>query len=168
MTREKIIHQANTIRQQKGYVDVVQLARDAGIDIVGGVDASTENAHISYDQKQDKYHLWVNQNHAVSRQRFSIAHELAHYVLHRTELRTLGQLARAGSSRLEQEADELAADILMPQGAVETYFNIMKIDPTDITLPLIKRLSEHFRVSKEVIILRLREFGYHVPYISFS
>lgn len=167
-TREQIIEKANNLRKEKGYVDVVQLARDLGIDVVGVVDGEEENAQISYDKERGRYSMWVNQNHSAGRQRFSIAHELAHFILHHDQLTELGKLARSGSSTLEQEADELAADILMPKKAVDRYFKVMNIDPNDIDLKLIKRLAEQFRVSREVVILRLREFGYHVPYIPFS
>src|SRR3569623_676689 len=118
MNRDELLQKVSEMRTKKGYVDVVELARDLDIDVVG-VSKPLEkfSAHIVHEQG-DGYKIFVNDSHPVTRQRFSIAHEIAHFVLHPGTIVQNGVLARDGSSTLEKEADELAAEILMPEGAV--------------------------------------------------
>ena len=52
--------------------------------------------------------------------------------------------------------------------AVDNYLQTIGLDTNNIDGRLVKRLAEQFRVSRKVAILRLREFGYYVPYIPFS
>jgi hypothetical protein len=66
----------------------------------------------------DGYVIRVNRHDPPKRQRFTVAHELAHFLLHRDQI---GQgieddvLYRSSlSDRREQQANRLAADILMP------------------------------------------------------
>jgi Zn-dependent peptidase ImmA (M78 family) len=68
--------------------------------------------------------IFVNQDEAYVRQRFTAAHEIGHFVLHRDRI---GQriednyLLRAEglSNTLEYQANKFAADILMPYPLIE-------------------------------------------------
>jgi Zn-dependent peptidase ImmA (M78 family) len=68
---------------------------------------------------RSRFSIGVNQAEEFRRKRFTIAHELAHYLLHQN-LMTDGMLQdntlyRSGlSNHREREANLLAADILMP------------------------------------------------------
>lgn len=86
-------------------------------------------------KENDKYFILVNAKHAPTRKAFTIAHELAHYILHRTKLDNESEivsflkskdtdypaLARSSSlndcdyNKMETQANQLAADILMPE-----------------------------------------------------
>lgn len=65
----------------------------------------------------------VNSHDVKARQRYTIAHEIAHFLLHRHLLKDGIQdtpLYRSHlSSKIEREADALAADILMPMDIVQ-------------------------------------------------
>jgi Zn-dependent peptidase ImmA (M78 family) len=169
LTREQLLQSAGELRKEKGYIDVVSLARNNGIEVVHtSRPLENFNAQITYNKEDAKYTMYVNSDHSLERQRFSIAHELAHMVLHNTELQTLGKLNRSGSSQMEEEADELAAEILMPEDGVREYLNAMRTDTDSINVSVIKRLAEQFRVSKAVAIIRLRELDYYVPFIQLA
>jgi len=67
----------------------------------------------------DGFVIRVNRHDPVKRQRFTVAHELAHFLLHRAEIGTGIEddvLYRSTlSDRREHQANRLAADILMPE-----------------------------------------------------
>jgi Zn-dependent peptidase ImmA (M78 family) len=101
-----------------------------------------------------KFVIKVNRFEPKERQRFTIAHEIAHYLLHR-DLIAKGvvdsTLYRSKlSSRLEAEANKLAADILMPRKLVAQELASVPgyVDDVDAYL------AERFRVSKPAMDIR--------------
>ncbi len=83
------------------------------------------------------YHIHINGNHPITRQRFTMAHELAHYLLHKNEIGdgiTDDYLYRSElTSKIEREANDLAAQILMPVHLLkkEAYKNISNVQRAD-------------------------------------
>jgi Zn-dependent peptidase ImmA (M78 family) len=168
-TADQLLHRASEMRKQKGYIDVVSLAREYDVEVVSEARPfENYNAQIVYDRENAKHVMHVNETHSVERQRFSIAHELGHLVLHDEQLQTLGKLDRSGSSELEKEADEFAAKLLMPEDGVKQYFDTLRLDSEQVDVSIIKSLATQFRVSRAVAIIRLRELGYYVPYIQLA
>lgn len=96
------------------------------------------------------------------RQRFSIAHELGHLELHRQEIVFPCDTARindwasltAGDS-LEQEANEFAASLLLP----ETLFAPLCLE-TDPSMDVVRHLSDQFNVSLMATARRYVRFCY--------
>lgn len=72
----------------------------------------------------ESYEIHVNGNHPITRQRFTMAHELAHFLLHKEEIGdgvTDDALYRSSlTNRIEREANLLAAEILMPEHLLKT------------------------------------------------
>lgn len=113
-------------------VPIVQLATDLGIDVYE-TDEFHDNLSGSLKNEDGKFVIYVNANQSPRRKRFTIAHEIAHYMLHRSKIgaehvdlvkqpspelhREEGVSMTAEERKLEQEANELAADILMPKDA---------------------------------------------------
>lgn len=102
--------------QQDFPVKVSGIAKDLGV----SVKAATLEMGISGEIKShdDAYLIRVNRHDSKHRQRFTVAHELAHFLLHRDRI---GDgiiddiLYRSAlSDTLEAQANRLAADILMP------------------------------------------------------
>jgi len=74
------------------------------------------------EEAKAKFEIRVNKYEVPERQRFTVAHEIAHYLLHRKEI-GLGVIDsimyRSNlTSRKETEANRLAADIVMPTQAI--------------------------------------------------
>ena len=69
--------------------------------------------------------IFYNGKHPLRRQRFTIAHELAHWLLHKDLLPdeyVENILLRGGlSNKLEADANRLGAEILMPTEAIDDY-----------------------------------------------
>lgn len=96
------------------------------------------------------YLILVNQDHPPNRQRFTLAHEIAHFVLHcggtEAEIRD-DQFYRALSGPMEREANEMAADILMPWHLIN---GLQERGVTDLT-----DLARELRVSRQALAIRL-------------
>jgi len=98
-------------------VKVGQIARILGV----AVSAATLAPGISGEIRPDgpgKFMIKVNRHDSPNRQRFTVAHEIAHFLLHRAQIGTGitdDVLYRSSlSDSREAEANRLAADILMP------------------------------------------------------
>ena len=118
--------------QNPDFVDVETLAGELGmkvcyskqpVNISGAIFIFTA-IFQSVTNKNEKvggsrgYVCFVNNTHSTERQRFTIAHEIAHFILHRDYIGdgiTDNGLLRSNlSSEIEIAANRLAADIIMP------------------------------------------------------
>jgi Zn-dependent peptidase ImmA (M78 family) len=107
----------------------------------------------------------VNALHHPYRQRFTLAHELAHVEMHRAALTTevhidKGILRRdavsaTGVEPLEIEANVFAAELLMPQELLDAELAGRQIDLEEDAF-VIKALAKRFKVSEAVMRYRLQ------------
>jgi DNA modification methylase len=133
-----------------------------------------QSGHICQEDDQPPY-IEVNRNHPITRQRFTIAHEISHYLQHDTLLKAQGQLDRKATfasqqeAKLESEADEVAAQILMPQPLVAQYFKQKEWgDLVRFDTNMVAAIADEFRVSRAMVVTRLRELSFTVPFLSFA
>lgn len=97
----------------------------------------------------------------IKRLRFTLAHELGHYILHseyyRETEQTASKLSTDSDTQTEREADELAAALLMPQGRLKVAFRRLnnKYNKTET----IRYLAEMFNVSTQSMEIRLMKTG---------
>lgn len=111
----------------------------------------------------------VNSNHPSVRRRFTIAHEIGHYQLHRRSEdipvfidRTVYHRKEsvAGVDHLmEMQANAYAAGLLMPEALLDEY---LEDHPSlDLEKPAdIKTLAEEFEVSRPAMEFRLINLGF--------
>ena len=101
------------------------------------------------------FSIQVNATDAFVRKRFTVAHEIAHFILHREKIGPVimdDVWYRSGlSTREEGEANRLAADILMPAHLIRRYAMLSQDDP--------KTLAERFQVSVAAMNIRLDEMA---------
>lgn len=114
-------------------------------------------------KEMDKWEIFVNRSESENRQRFTIAHEVGHFISHK-----FGSLSykiletgshkdhaiykRDGSKNLvEQEANFIAAELLMPGKEIEVLFE-QNLTPEE--------MAEKFEVSTESIVYRLNNLGF--------
>lgn len=116
---------------------------------VSGLIQPSETAPSGYEIKVNRYEL-------PERQRFTIAHEIAHYLLHREHIgRGIvdNVLYRSNlGSRIETEANQLAAEIIMPRALVRDR---IKEEASSIDNALAENLAQEFRVSTPAMRVRL-------------
>ena len=114
--------------------------------------------------KNDEGIIGVNPTESSVRQRFTIAHELGHYVLHKNTNESIfvdkdfkilfrNQVSAIGVDKREQEANSFAASILMPKKMIEHQLNQYSLDLTDEVA--LKKLAKTFNVSVTAMSIRI-------------
>lgn len=116
--------------QEQTPVETVALANELGLNVYKVKDWNDDlSGKIQRDDElggESGYAIFVNDKHSVQRRRFTIAHEIAHYILH-TPLIGDGifddALYRSNQSHfIETEANQMAADILMPLSLIKAKY----------------------------------------------
>jgi IrrE N-terminal-like domain len=138
-------------------IKVGALAADLGLEVVVAPMPLNISGLIKPSDKQDgRFVIKVNKFESKKRQRFTIAHEIAHFLLHRDRIQggvVDSTLYRSKlSSRLEAEANRLAADILMPRTLIEAHARDLHLMDQSAT---IEKLSQIFDVSRQAMEIRL-------------
>lgn len=100
----------------------------------------------------------IARSNSVGRQRFSAAHELGHYELHRDHSRIRACSADdmhrwSGNEKREAEANWFAAELLMPAKLFEPMCDVAKVD-----LDIIRVLANEFQVSMTAAAIRFVTF----------
>lgn len=94
----------------------------------------------------------VNENRSFTRKRFTIAHEIGHFLMHEGESFDLSGI---GNSKIEREADIFATNLLMPSTMVRKIHNQFRVLSTG--MDTVSEMAWIFRVSNEAMKLRLSE-----------
>ncbi|ASJ25811.1 ImmA/IrrE family metallo-endopeptidase [Laribacter hongkongensis] len=106
--------------------------------------------------------LWgIAYNGTVSpeRQRFTIAHELGHFILHRDQRQSFNcdkESVYSGADTIrviEREADDFASNLLMPGDLLREWISNQRID-----LHVLSALAKRFQVSFEALCIRFIKF----------
>ncbi|MEJ7736322.1 MAG: ImmA/IrrE family metallo-endopeptidase [Chitinophagaceae bacterium] len=112
--------------------------------------------------------IGFNKNESRVRNRFSVAHELGHYILHKDgsdlfvdkQFRVMyrGTNTDGVNYTHEREANEFAACLLMPDNLVREEIASLELDYTDEDI--IKILAKKFDVSTVAMSIRLSNLGF--------
>lgn len=115
-------------------IKVGQIAKELNLIIK----SATLRAGISGEIKKvgDNYVIRINRHDVKERQRYTLAHEIAHFLLHKDDIGdgiedTVLYRSRLSDAK-EAQANRLAADILMPWEKLSSYYkkhtNLEKIE----------------------------------------
>ena len=99
-------------------IDLEKLVKKLGIRLKEESLDDDISGELYRDQKDGSWVIVVNSNQTEARKRFTIAHELGHYVLHRNESDVFEDeiFFRSDEKDLsEYQADNFAAELLMPK-----------------------------------------------------
>lgn len=136
-------------------LDVVELVKNMGINVIP--DKNLDD-NISGMLQQDTDGLWiirVNALHHPNRQRYTIAHELGHYCLHRSDDMVFEDqvfFRNIERSHIETEANRFAAELLMPHETFERFLHQGIVN--------IEELANKFGVSPVALRVRAQQLGY--------
>lgn len=134
-------------------MDLESLAAKLGVDVLPVSDWPNEfSGQVVYDGG-DRPQVQYNTNHSTTRIRFTVAHELAHVVLHLNpgEPRIMPRdTTFRAASREEVEANLYAADLLIPLPLLHEVIEDVGRD--------YRRLAEIFTVSKQAMLYRLSAY----------
>lgn len=137
-----------TIKKHKLIVpiDVNQLAIELGFIVDTQELPNEDSAYCSLERKI----IILNSSHHPHRQRFSLGHELGHYMLKHNDERNIpteeGETEKERKKRFEKEADYFSGCILMP----ETEFK--KAFKSGCNSQI---LSKQFNVSQDALWVRI-------------
>lgn len=154
----------NTLAEQKRIIDrhqaaypvqMVPIARDLGIAVYRRSDWPDNISGRIFKSEvsggSSGYAVEVNANHHENRRRFTIAHEIAHFVLHPNligdELYDDGLYRSGLSNRVEAQANKFAQRILMPDHLIHEALTRYGTN--------VDELARQFQVSPEAMRIRL-------------
>lgn len=154
---------ANDLRQlaEKHNISLYPLdieALTAKLGIVILKEDGEEDFSGCIEQRSDgRFYLSVNKYHNIRRQRFTIAHELGHYILHRNRLNEIGRetiLMRepAALTQVEREANDFASELLIPKAVIDAQISR--------GMNQIEDLADFFQVSVPALKYRAIRLGY--------
>jgi Zn-dependent peptidase ImmA (M78 family) len=127
--------------------DVVGLAVGI-IDLPSGVSGA-------YTREERQGFAFVNVNDSVVRQRFTLAHELAHHAYQDTAIIDAeSNVFGSPKSMRERRANIFAAEFLIPLQAVSAWMEAR--GETEVDLRLVVELASFFRVSAKTALIRLQ------------
>jgi Zn-dependent peptidase ImmA (M78 family) len=141
--------------------DLWSLIRDRGVNL-GFHDFGAQGGDGLYRWNGETALIAANSSQTLPRlrQRFTVAHELGHHVMHRTgdaPLLIADKDIFGRRDPIEQEANAFAGHLLMPDPALERTLQDWQVDQIDATV--IARLMQHFGASYEVAVFRIHNAG---------
>jgi IrrE N-terminal-like domain len=136
-------------------VDVLAIAQELGINVWEmhslGENVSGKIFKDALNGGSSGYSIGVKATEGFRRKRFTIAHEIAHFILHRPKIGNElidDAMYRSGlSTREEAQANQLAADILMPANLIHRLKAQGFTDPAS--------LADELQVSEAAMRVRL-------------
>ena len=152
-------------------VDVYRIAREKNIKIVEEPASDDLSGFLLRDTENNKAVIGVNKLHPFTRRRFTVAHEIGHYLLHDYEgfhfdgpgsglhVRFRDQKAHEGTDIDEREANLFAAELLMPEDFILNAVNqIGTVDLLDTKK--LEEMAKMFKVSTQALMYRLTSLGH--------
>lgn len=154
---QKILKESNITEP---YIEVEKVARDQGL-VVGAADLGEDISGVIV-VKNGKGKIGYNPNDIEERRRFTIAHELGHYLLHRDQMDMFVDKAyyalrdknsSKGEYKMEREANAFAAALLMPRSLLVNEIKKTNFDLADEKS--LNQLARKFKVSTQAMSFRL-------------
>jgi Zn-dependent peptidase ImmA (M78 family)/DNA-binding XRE family transcriptional regulator len=113
-------------------IGMIVIHRRVGTRLFSGVSLPTEDAHQI---------IFINRDMPGDRMRYTLAHELAHVVMHRIP-----------TPSMEDEADRFAAEFLMPERDIRSHLR-------DLTLEKLASLKPHWKVAMSALLQQAKNLG---------
>ncbi len=107
-------------------------------------------------KQHDLNFIIINSEHRVSKQHFTIAHELYHLFIQKdfvSEVSNAGKFDR--KNKIEFEADWFAAFLLMPEEGLLQLIPKEELSKNKISLPTTVKIEQYFACSRTALLLRL-------------
>lgn len=143
---------ARSIREAFGLsnmpiVNLSKLVEDLGITIIPCNFDTTQVDGLTSKINHEAPIIFMNMNQPPDRWRFSLAHELCHCLMHVEQM--------ISTPEMEKEANEFAAELLMPETATNALVN--RLQTTN--LGTFYELKKQWKVSMAALIYRAKTLG---------
>jgi Zn-dependent peptidase ImmA (M78 family) len=155
---------------RRAPVPVESIARAAGLDVRYA--PTTDDVSGALIQQGGAAIIAVNSAHHDNRQRFTIAHELGHFILHKRakpffdddfSIDFRNAVSSEASERREIEANGFAAALLMPKDFLRKDMLRLSLEGSDEPELIVQSLAVRYKVSRRAMELRLANLGYISP-----
>ena len=146
---------------EKAPVDVKGIIEKLNIEI-NFIDLGADLSGVIEQKKDGRYLICVNDKDHVNRQRFTMAHELGHYIYHRDKIGNgiednrmyrgiynSDKYNNAIGNKEETQANQFAANLLMP------WSLILKLRAENLSDD---KIAESLQVSRAALKIRLEDF----------
>lgn len=152
-------------------VPVDQLIRSQGIEITRKRFDDETSGLIYVDAKTGHAVVGLNVSQSKTRQRFTLAHELGHFLLHKQNegglhvddsdffIKFRDHHSSDGSDREEREANAFAAELLMPSGFLERDAKKLREGLSLSDETAVRELASRYGVSLQALSFRLVNLG---------
>ena len=114
--------------------------------------------------------IGVNSAHHIHRQRFTIAHEIGHFVLHDGKMyvdtptvRFRDSISGLAIDNEEIEANGFAAELLLPRKFLEKSLEGLFQKKIRDRKVIVEKLSSEYKVSAQTVEFRLKNLGVLLP-----
>ena len=102
----------------------------------------------------------INSNHRISKQHFTIAHEIYHLFIQKDFVSEVSNAGRFDKKdRIEYEADWFAAFLLMPEDCLLSLIPKEELAMNKISLTTIIQTEQYFACSRSALLIRLDAMG---------
>ena len=131
------------------------LAVKLGIQVIDAPDLKDDVSGILEKDENDHWIIRVNIKHHPNRRRYTIAHELGHYCLHKHQEKFFeceSFFRGRDRTRTETQANRFADELLMPKKVFQRFLNANITD--------VETLAQRFGVSTLALRIRAKELGY--------
>jgi len=154
------------LNEYNAPIDIDSIVKKYDIDVF--VSDLSDNISGVFEPKENGGTIYVNANHSEKRNNFSVAHEFGHFVLGHCDSIHVDKIYRNQNSSLaispkEIEANNFAAEILMPKRLVEKHINKLLSKGVNTIDKIVNELMTIFNVSKQAITIKLSSLGYNIP-----
>jgi len=136
-------------------LDAQRVAEALSIEVTYRPLPNNVSGSLRLETETGVWQMTVNADHHQNRQRYTIAHELGHYCLHRYTVKEFEDYIffRASAlDKMEWEANEFAGCILMPE---DIFRGLVRGDITSVDA-----LAREFGVSTLALRIRAKQLGF--------
>ncbi len=148
-------------KEHEGAVPIVGIANDLGIEVFETRDFEGEQSGAIVENENGSFFIYVKESDPWTRKKFTIAHEIAHYLEHQDffkEKKEHVSLYRQPTHngfegrivKMELEANDLAADLLMPKKVFKKIWRKAKT---------VSEVAKFFEVSQSAVTWRGIKLG---------
>jgi Zn-dependent peptidase ImmA (M78 family) len=173
MVRRKLIRSRVQSLLKQSRIDnppvpIRRIALSLGAKVCHQAATDSLSGFLLRDDAGEEIVIGVNNRHHRHRQRFSLAHEVGHLILHRGEpvhvdridsifrIDRRDEQSSKGTDDREKEANLFAAEILMPKHFIEKDLRQLNVVDEDA----IKLLARKYDVSVQALTFRMVYLGY--------
>lgn len=159
--KEELLKLYALINYKSGFVDVNKIAAKQGMQVIEEDLPDNVSGALDCRTKEEPIVL-LNKHHHLNRKRFSLAHEIGHFVLHKmtgvhmdTKIFLRSDSPSLQGVKIEREANQFAAELLMPELEIRNAWKNLPEDWFDES-PL-QIIAKQFKVSEGALFIRMKQ-----------